>query len=99
VKTQAHVLVSGEVQGVFFRQETKRSAEDLNVKGWVRNRPNGSVEAVFEGEEKDVQAMVEFCRHGPPGAFVTDVKLTWEPYAAEFNNFRIRYVTLSSWTP
>jgi acylphosphatase len=57
------------------------------------------VEAVFEGEEKDVQAMVEFCRHGPPGAFVMSVELTWEPYAAEFSNFRIRYVTPSSWTP
>ena len=54
------MLVEGEVQGVFFRQETKRKAENLNVKGWIRNRHDGGVEALFEGENKDVQAMVEF---------------------------------------
>lgn len=91
VKTRAHLLISGDVQGVFFRQETKRRADALNVKGWVRNRPDGKVEAVFEGEVADVKAMAEFCKHGPPGASVTDVELSWENYTDEFNHFRIRF--------
>jgi len=85
------VLVEGEVQGIFFRQETKRKAENLNVKGWVRNRHDGGVEALFEGEDKDVQAMVEFCRRGPSNAIVTDVEVKSERYTGEFTDFTIRY--------
>ena len=91
MRTRAHVVVSGDVQGVFFRQETKRRADSLNVKGWVQNRDDGNVEAVFEGEEPDVQALIEFCRNGPPRALVTSVKVEWEKYMAEFHVFKIRY--------
>jgi acylphosphatase len=91
VKTHAHVLVSGEVQGVFFRQETKRRADNVNVKGWVRNRSDGSVEAVFEGEEQAVRALVEFCKRGPSRAVVTNAEVDWEDYVGEFSDFRIRY--------
>jgi acylphosphatase len=90
VKTRAHVLISGYVQGVFFRQETKRKADKLNVKGWVRNRFDGKVEAVFEGEEEDVKALIEFCKHGPPDANVTSIESAWENYTGEFNDFRVR---------
>jgi acylphosphatase len=88
---RAHVYVSGRVQGVFFRYETKGLADELGVKGWVRNLPDGRVEAVFEGEEELVRRMVEFCKKGPPGARVTDVKVEWEEYRGEFNRFSIRH--------
>ena len=91
MKTRAQVLVEGEVQGVFFRQETKRKAENLNVKGWVRNRYDGGVEALFEGEDKDVQAMVEFCRRGPSNAVVKGIEVKSERYMGEFTDFTIRY--------
>lgn len=89
MKTRAHVLISGEVQGVMFRQETKRRALNLNVKGWVRNREDGTVEAVFEGEEQDVELLIAFCRHGPPAAIVTDVKVETENYTGKFDRFSV----------
>lgn len=88
---RAHVYVSGRVQGVFFRYETKSLADRLGVKGWVRNLPDGRVEAVFEGEEEMVRKMIDFCKRGPPGARVTDVKVEWEDYKGEFNGFSIRH--------
>ena len=91
MKARAHVIVSGAVQGVFFRSRTKREADSRDVKGWVRNRDYGGVEAVFEGEEEAVKAMVEFCKHGPTGAKVTKVDVVWEDYAGEFGEFEIRY--------
>jgi len=91
MKVRAHVYVSGRVQGVFFRHETRREAKMRGVKGWVRNLPDGRVEAVFEGEEEAVKQLIEFCRHGPPGAKVTDVEVRWEDYRGEFKDFEIRY--------
>jgi acylphosphatase len=91
VKTRAHVLISGYVQGVFFRETTERRAESLNVVGWVRNREDGRVEAVFEGKEQDVKKMVEFCRRGPPRATVTNIEVDWENYVGEFDGFEIRF--------
>jgi len=92
MKVRAHVFVSGRVQGVFFRSETKRKADNHGVKGWVRNSPDGRVEAVFEGEEEAVKALIEFCRRGPSGARVTNVDLTWENYTGEFGGFATRHV-------
>jgi acylphosphatase len=91
MKTRAHMIVSGRVQGVFFRTETKYEADSHGVKGWVRNLPDGRVEAVFEGEEKAVKALVEFCKRGPPGARVNSVDLTWENFTGEFDGFKIKY--------
>jgi len=91
VQTRAHIVVGGDVQGVFFRQETKRQAEAYGVNGWVRNRDDGKVEAVFEGEEHDVKALIEFCKHGPPTAIITTVDVKWETYMGDFKDFRIRY--------
>ncbi len=91
VKARAHVFVSGRVQSVFFRSETRQEAIIRNVKGWVRNLPDDRVEAVFEGEEKSVKALVEFCKLGPPGAKVARVDLTWEDYIGEFDDFKIKY--------
>jgi acylphosphatase len=67
------VVVHGDVQGVFFRDTARRKASSRGVAGWVRNNPDGSVEAVFEGEPDAVEAMVEFCRTGPRGAQVDRV--------------------------
>lgn len=67
-------MVTGHVQGVFFRDSCRREANGRGVTGWVRNRRDGTVEACFEGEPGGVQAMVDWCRHGPRGARVTDVQ-------------------------
>jgi acylphosphatase len=69
------VIVHGRVQGVFFRDTTRRTAESRGVSGWVRNNPDGSVEAVFEGSEESVDAMVRFAREGPRGAMVEQVEV------------------------
>ena len=91
LKVRVHVFVGGRVQGVFFRQSTQQQAESLGVRGWVRNLADGRVEAVFEGEEAAVKALVGFFRRGPTGAQVTDVSVDWEPYKDEFQNFSIVY--------
>jgi acylphosphatase len=72
------VVVRGRVQGVFFRDSTRQRARQLAVAGWVANRPDGSVEAVFEGEPEAVERLVSFCRAGPRGAQVEDVEVTDE---------------------
>lgn len=91
MNVRAHVFVSGRVQGVFFRSETRYEANRRNVAGWVRNTSDGRVEAVFEGEKEDVEKVIDFCRRGPPGARVTKVDVQWEGYTGEFRDFRIRY--------
>jgi acylphosphatase len=72
------VVARGRVQGVFFRDTTRRRAESLGVAGWVTNRDDGAVEAAFEGEEAVVESMVEFCRAGPGRAEVTDLEVIEE---------------------
>lgn len=89
LKVRAHVYVSGLVQGVFFRASTRHEARKHNVKGWIRNLPDGRVEAVFEGEKADVEKLIEFCKRGPPGALVTRLDVSWEPYKGEFEDFYI----------
>jgi len=91
MKIRAHVIVKGIVQGVNFRYYTKLEAEKNNVKGWIRNLIDGRVEAVFEGEKGDVEKMVEFCKIGPPNAYVTNVKVKWEEFKGESNKFEIKY--------
>ena len=90
MKTRVHVFASGRVQGVFFRQKTKQQADSLDVNGWVRNLPDGRVEAVFEGEEEAVKALVEYCHHGPSYARVTNIDASWEDYRGEFSDFKMR---------
>ncbi len=87
MNTRAHVLVSGKVQGVFFRSSTKDKAEELGISGWVRNLSDGRVEAVFEGETEDVDKMVEWCRKGPEYARVTGIEIIVEEYKGEFTGF------------
>ena len=72
------VVVHGYVQGVFFRDSLRRQAQQRNVAGWVANRPEGTVEAVFEGEPEDIERLVAFCRKGPRGAQVESLDVTEE---------------------
>ncbi|MBN1932061.1 MAG: acylphosphatase [Desulfobacterales bacterium] len=90
-KVRAHAVVSGRVQGVFFRMETKRAAGKYGVYGWVKNRSDGTVEAVFEGDQKAVDSVLQWCQNGPPFAKVKDVQTQWEDYTGEFKGFEILY--------
>lgn len=91
MKARAHIFVSGRVQGVFFRTETVEFAERLDLTGWVRNLSDGRVEAIFEGDEENVEKAVDFCRKGPPGAHVLNLNVEWEQWKGEFQDFRIKY--------
>jgi acylphosphatase len=75
---RAHVFVSGMVQGVSFRWYAVETARSKGVAGWVRNLPDGRVEAVFEGNDGAVNAMVDWCKQGPRHARVADVEVVWE---------------------
>ncbi|MGQ4892169.1 MAG: acylphosphatase [Candidatus Njordarchaeia archaeon] len=90
-KIRAHVYISGLVQGVFFRASTKEVADKLGVKGFVRNLPDGRVEAVFEGDEESVKKIIEWCHRGPPAARVESVEVQYEDYKGEFDSFEIKY--------
>jgi acylphosphatase len=85
---RVHVFVAGRVQGVFFRAGCVEQARALGVAGWVRNAPDGRVEAVFEGRELGVEAMVRWCREGPPHAQVDSVDVLEEPPEGE-EGFRV----------
>ncbi len=86
---RSRVVVHGRVQGVFFRDTTRREASRRGVAGWVTNRPDGAVEAVFEGPRDEVAAMVEFCSSGPRGADVDDVE-TSEEEPEGLSGFEVR---------
>lgn len=86
---RAHVFVQGRVQGVFFRSETYEHARRHGVNGWVRNLADGRVEAVFEGEEHNVEQVVAWCHDGPTSAYVTGVEVSVEPWTGEFSGFTI----------
>ncbi len=85
---RAHVVVTGRVQGVGFRFTTVDQARRLGVPGWVRTQPDGSVEALVEGERAAVEGLVRFLHRGPPGAWVEDVALRWEPHVGDLGPFR-----------
>ena len=85
---RARVTVRGLVQGVYFRADTRSRARSLGVRGWVRNAADGSVEAVFEGDDARVDSMVAWCERGPAGAHVEDMEVTWEEPQGE-REFRV----------
>ena len=91
MKARCHVFVSGKVQGVFFRANTRDLALLLGINGFVRNLPDGRVEAVFEGDKEKIEKMIEFCKEGPPGAIVEKIDVNWEEYKVEFKDFKIIY--------
>ncbi len=88
--SRAHLFIGGRVQGVCYRAFTSDQASRLGLNGWVRNMPDGRVEAVFEGRREVIEQAVIACRQGPSGALVAHMDVTWEPAAGE-NGFHIRY--------
>ena len=90
-KARCHVVIHGRVQGVFFRMNTANAAARTGVAGWVRNRPEGTVEAVFEGERRKIEEIIQWCRVGDPPARVEEIDLSWETPTGEFAGFDITY--------
>ncbi|MDD4338318.1 MAG: acylphosphatase [Syntrophales bacterium] len=88
---RVHVHVSGRVQGVAFRARASRTAQSLNLSGWVKNLPDGRVEAVFQGRDEDVVAMVDWCRRGPALALVERLEAREEPLVRGEDRFEIRF--------
>ena len=88
-KQRIHLFIKGKVQGVFFRQTTKVTAEKKNVTGWVKNLHDGRVEALLEGNDIEVSEVVEWCHAGPVNAVVDDVEIITELYKGEFSKFDI----------
>lgn len=91
MNSKVHVIISGKVQGVWFRANTKQKAEQLGLTGWVRNTSDGKVEAVFEGDKKLINEIVEWCNQGPPLAEVDNVDISYLEAKKEFNNFTVKY--------
>lgn len=88
---RAHVFVKGRVQGVGFRHFTKINARQIGIDGWVKNLPDGRVEAVFEGEEENITQMINLVKEGPRSSRVTDVNVEWESPEQDGEGFRVRY--------
>ena len=88
---RVHLNVVGQVQGVFYRAGARREALRLGLTGWVRNLPDGSVEVIAEGEENQVEKLINWCRRGPPLAIVRSVEVNREPPVNEFETFRVKY--------
>jgi acylphosphatase len=86
---RVHIFVKGRVQGVYFRQGMKDIAEKKNVTGWVRNLQDKRVEAILEGNDADVNSVIEWSKMGPPNAIVDDVEIINENHKGEFSKFEI----------
>ena len=88
---RVHVYISGRVQGVFFRAKTQSTAKSFNLAGWARNMADGRVEAVFEGDDADIDKMLAWCHSGPRTARVEEVVVNEEPCTGIFHDFSIKY--------
>jgi acylphosphatase len=91
MKARALILVTGRVQGVFFRDFTRENAFRLGLTGWVRNVPEGSVELVVEGEKEKILLLVEKLHRGPPASRVKEVSVNWQMHQDEFDDFSITW--------
>ncbi len=85
---QIHIVFKGIVQGVGFRERTRRMAKSLNIKGWIKNNPDGSVEAIFQGPPDSVERLINFCETEIPDAIVSDKKIDYME-EDDFDNFKI----------
>jgi len=88
---RVHIIISGYVQGVCFRYYAKIKARNLGIKGFVRNVPNGDVEVVAEGNEKEINELINFCRKGSRLSCVANLKIEYEEFKGEFNDFTVRF--------
>lgn len=86
---RATVRIKGRVQGVNFRYFTQRTACQHGITGWVRNLPDGDVEALFEGTQSAVQEVIDWCRTGPAAARVDELLIDWEDFRDEFDSFEV----------
>lgn len=91
MNSRAHIFVRGRVQGVFFRDHTRRWALSLGLTGWVRNRDDGRVEVMVEGDQEAIESLITRLEEGPPFSRVEDVKVDWEDYKGEFEDFKITW--------
>ena len=89
-KNRARLLISGHVQGVWYRGSTKQQADDLGLTGWVRNCQSGQVEVIVEGTDAAINELISWCRTGPSMARVTDVQIDFDNYRGEFVGFRVK---------
>ena len=89
VKKRYHAIVTGLVQGVFFRMFAKRTARSLGLKGYTKNLPDKTVEIVVEGEEKNIKVILDWLKKGPSAAKVMDIKIKKQEYKGEFDSFEI----------
>jgi len=86
---RTHLIIEGRVQGVWFRESTRREAVSLKLTGWVKNRPDGTVEALIEGPEHEVNRLVSWCQKGPPAARVNSIRKEQDNWQNEFDSFDI----------
>ncbi len=91
MKSRAHLIIDGRVQGVAYRWFATDVAYSLGLTGWVKNLYDGRVEAVFQGERADIEKAIVKCHQGPPFARVTTIDVTWEDHLEDFKDFRVRY--------
>jgi acylphosphatase len=87
---RVHLRINGRVQGVYFRASTVEQARRLGLTGWVMNCPDSSVEVVAEGEREELEKLIHWCRKGPPGALVKEVRSEWENSTDEFHSFFVK---------
>ena len=88
---RVHLLISGIVQGVFFRANTEKVARSLQLTGWVRNLADGRVEVVAEGAQDRIGDFIDWCHRGPPAASVDEIEVVWEEATGEFETFSTSY--------
>ena len=91
MRARAHVWISGNVQGVFFRSSLRSQVLLKQAKGWVKNLNDGRVEAVFEGRKETIEELIAYCRKGPPGSVIDDIEVKWEKPTSRFDSFDIKY--------
>lgn len=86
-----HLIISGRVQGVFFRAESQKKAQVLGLKGWVQNLPTGQVELYAQGDEKTLKQLLDWCKKGPPQASVEDIQATWDKDFPVGSQFEVKH--------
>ena len=87
---QVYLIISGKVQGVFYRVSCQEIAQGLGLTGWVKNLPTGQVEILAQGEKEKIEKLIEWCNKGPPGAKVSEVKVEWQNNLNKFVQFQIK---------
>jgi acylphosphatase len=89
-----HAIVHGRVQGVNFRYYTRQTAQQLDITGWVRNRNDGTVEVIAEGNEQALQSLIDFLKTGPAGARVDRLDVEWDESSGQYTSFSVRYTEI-----